>query len=142
MLRTTVFLLVHAEVRMIRLTLELLVFAGLTVGLLGCGQATEDANRAKTVEAVAIVTHKGAPVEGATVVFEPAASQPRGAMGLTDASGKAILRTYDAGDGAIPGAYQVAITKSATSAIHRHMVERSRAKPSRSNMTSSRWCGR
>jgi hypothetical protein len=72
----------------------------------GCGTSNPD-----TVSATGTVTYKGAPVEGATVVFGAASGQPSGAQGKTDASGKFSLTTFKEGDGAIPGKYSVVITK-------------------------------
>jgi len=74
----------------------------------GCGQ--QGADRPKTVPVTGTVTHGGAPVEGATVAFQ-SASGARGAVGVTDAGGKYTLTTFESGDGAVPGAYQVKIFK-------------------------------
>ncbi len=74
----------------------------------GCGQ--QGADRPKTVPVTGTVTHGGAPVEGATVAFQ-SASGARGAVGVTDAGGKYTLTTFESGDGAVPGEYQVKIFK-------------------------------
>ncbi|MGH7202173.1 MAG: carboxypeptidase-like regulatory domain-containing protein, partial [Planctomycetaceae bacterium] len=50
------------------------------------------------------------PVEGATVVFIPTGHK-HGATAQTDAEGKFQLRTYEPGDGAVPGNYKVTIRK-------------------------------
>jgi hypothetical protein len=79
------------------------------ISVLGCGQAT-DPNRPKTYPVSGTVTQAGQPVEGANVVFQ-LADGSRGAVGVTDASGKYTLTTFSAGDGAVVGDYKVAITK-------------------------------
>jgi len=77
----------------------------------GCGE-TVDADRPETAPVTGTVTYNGQPVEGATVTFMAGASGGRGAVGTTDASGKFQLTTFEAGDGAIPGAYKVKIAKT------------------------------
>jgi len=76
---------------------------------LGCG-GQQGADRPSACPVTGTVTHNGQPVEGATVAFQ-AASGSRGAVGVTDAAGKYTLTTYESGDGAVPGAYQVTIFK-------------------------------
>lgn len=51
----------------------------------------------------------------ATVVFSPTGDQPA-ATGTTDAEGKFTLTTYEFGDGAAAGSYQVMVTKILTPA--------------------------
>lgn len=77
----------------------------------GCGE-TVDVDRPETAPVTGSVTYNGQPVEGATVTFMAGASGGRGAVGTTDASGKFQLTTFEAGDGAIPGAYKVKIAKT------------------------------
>jgi hypothetical protein len=60
------------------------------------------------------VTLDGQPVAGANVSFSPTSGGGKAAVGTTDASGKFTLTTMKSGDGAVPGAYLVTITKSAT----------------------------
>jgi len=76
---------------------------------LGCG-GQQDAGRPKTVPVTGTVTHNGEPVEGATVAFQ-ASGGSQSAIGVTDAGGKYTLTTFESGDGAVPGAYQVKIFK-------------------------------
>jgi hypothetical protein len=66
--------------------------------------------RPKTVPVDVTVSYKGKFVSGATVVFVPK-DGPRGAVGRTDAQGRAKLMTFVAGDGAMPGSYRVTIDK-------------------------------
>jgi hypothetical protein len=91
-------------VRRVLLTL-LLTGAGLC---LGC-------NRKPGVEGVVAVsgtvTYQGKPVEGANVMFAPQNPEARSASGRTDASGRFQLTTLQSGDGAVCGAYKVAISK-------------------------------
>jgi len=61
------------------------------------------------------VTFRGKPVEGASVVFVPAVAGKRAAVGTTDATGRFRLTTKDPGDGALPGAYAIAVSKTEAS---------------------------
>lgn len=71
----------------------------------GCGGTDYD-----SVPVSGTVTYKGSPVEGATVAFHGgSASVP--ATGVTDASGKFKLSSYDPNDGAPAGSYKVTVTK-------------------------------
>ena len=56
------------------------------------------------------VLHKGQPVAGATVIFEPLGSTPA-ATGETDTAGRFQLTTFNPNDGAVPGEYKVAVHK-------------------------------
>lgn len=76
----------------------------------GCGGA-DDSNRPTRVKTSGTVTHKGQPVEGATVLFAPAEGQGHAATGLTDSQGRFRLTTFLANDGAVPGNYKVTISK-------------------------------
>jgi len=76
----------------------------------GCG-GTDDGNRPPRVKTSGTVTHSGQLVEGATVLFSPAAGQGHAATGLTDAKGQFRLTTFQAQDGAVPGTYKVTISK-------------------------------
>jgi hypothetical protein len=57
-----------------------------------------------------IVTYNGAPLAGATIVFSPVAHD-HGAAGITNAAGEFVLQTFDPGDGAVPGKYQITVRK-------------------------------
>lgn len=75
----------------------------------GCGRS---ANRPKTVKVNGVVLYNGQPVEGALVMLVATDPNGRGAVGKTDAQGKFTLTTFDPNDGAIPGTYNVAISKT------------------------------
>ena len=88
-----------------------LVLAGVALALtIGCTEPGVE--RPETFAVTGIVTLDGNPVEGATVTFVPAAGD-RSAAGMTDASGKYALTTFEGGDGAGPGEYGVKIEKYA-----------------------------
>lgn len=61
------------------------------------------------------VTYNGSPLADATVTFQAADSPAKIAFGRTDASGNYQLSTA-AGPGAIPGEYQISVTKMEASA--------------------------
>jgi hypothetical protein len=77
----------------------------------GCGGPSNPA----TAPAGGTIVYNGAPVEGAMVSFQPQ-DTPRPATGTTDAQGEFTLSTYGQGDGAIPGNYNVIVTKTSGSA--------------------------
>jgi len=87
---------------------------GVILGLSwGCGTKGP-----KVSPVTGIVLYKGAPLEGATVVFAPAsgsAGTSPVALGTTDAQGRFRLRSSadpaKAIDGAVPGEYRVVISK-------------------------------
>lgn len=81
-------------------------------GLSGCGPRTRLEGLAP-VEGT--VTFRGKAVEGATVVFVPATAGKRAAIGTTDATGRFRLTTKDPGDGAFPGPYAIAVSKTEAS---------------------------
>ncbi len=76
--------------------------------LAGCGGETLPT----TARARGVVTYKGAPVEGARVMFHPVDGGARTSYGTTDASGKFELSTFGTGDGALIGRHKVTITKA------------------------------
>lgn len=75
--------------------------------LVGCGS---EAELDGLVAVTGTVTHNGQPVEGATVTFNP--TEGRAASGITDAEGRFTLTTLTANDGAMPGSYNVGISKT------------------------------
>jgi len=81
-----------------------------TGGLMTAGGCRRGPVRPKTVPVTVVVSYKGEPVGGATVVFIPK-NGPRAAVGRTDASGRARLTSFTTGDGAVPGSYTVTIDK-------------------------------
>ena len=83
------------------------VFVSLCV--IGCSGVPDD--RPSVVPVTGKITYKGKPVTGAFVNFSSEKS-PRPANGTTDDDGRFSLTTFDTDDGAIPGEYQVSVTKS------------------------------
>jgi hypothetical protein len=81
-----------------------------SAGLGGCGQKLPPGAR-PTKKATVTVLYKGAPVEGAVVTFVNQEGDPAAANGKTDAQGKAIMKTYVEGDGAVLGLHKVMISK-------------------------------
>jgi hypothetical protein len=76
----------------------------LAVMATGCGQTNTVKGR---------VLLDGQPVAGATVTFVPDADgQGRPAFGTTDSDGYFQLMTYRPGDGALPGAYRIVVSKT------------------------------
>ncbi len=92
---------------MFRISVCVLVCAAVAVALAGCNSP----GGVGATDVSGTVTYNGAPVEGATVSFVPTGDSGKVAAGTTDAQGKFSLTTVQPGDGAIPGAYQVAISK-------------------------------
>ena len=68
--------------------------------------------RPATYPVTGTVTFKGAPLEGAQVIFVPTAKGGQAATGLTDAAGKYSVGTYQAKDGAQEGEYRIKIIKT------------------------------
>lgn len=93
--------------------LRSMLCVGFALAALGCGGGSSPPpNRPKTVKVTGKVTYKGAAVDGATITFTPASGEGNGAGGRTDANGEYTLTTFAPQDGAIPGSYQVTISKS------------------------------
>lgn len=90
-------------------------FLAMTLGtatLLGCGGGKDvPKDRVPVFKVKGKVMLGTAPLDGATVKFEPFEGQ-LGAAGTTDKNGEFVLNTYDSGDGAAAGKYRVAIIKS------------------------------
>ena len=82
----------------------------LALGWIGGCARSSDGDNPKTYPVSGTVTQNGGPVAGATVNFQ-LADGSRSAFGITDESGKYTLTTFASGDGAVPGEYQIAITK-------------------------------
>lgn len=79
--------------------------------VVGCSGRAKS-NRPETVPVSGIVTHKGQPIEGATIMFFPKVPPGNGAGGLTDSSGEYRLTTFESADGAVPGSYLVTVMKT------------------------------
>lgn len=69
-------------------------------------------NLPQTVKASGVVTHNGTPVENASVVFAPIAPGEHAASGRTDSRGRFELKAFPSKDGAVPGKYRVAVSKT------------------------------
>jgi len=83
------------------------VLFAVLAALAGCQRGSA---RPPTVPVKVDVSYRNRPVSGATVTFLPVGG-PRGAVGRTNAKGRALLRTFAADDGALPGRYRVTIDK-------------------------------
>lgn len=87
--------------------------ATITLGLAvltGCSDSAPKREGPPTYPVSGVVTQGGSPVAGATVRFE-LADGSKSSSGRTDAQGKYVLATFEAGDGALPGDYRVTIVK-------------------------------
>ena len=85
-----------------------------SVWFVGCGGGNDNwsKDRPQTSEVQGKVTLDGAPVEGATVSFSSVGEKSIGAVGMTDSAGEFSLRTYEPGDGAVPGKHKVTVIKA------------------------------
>jgi hypothetical protein len=99
---------------MYKIRLNYLLLAAMTLPLLGCGGYDKwKDGRPKTYPTTGSVIFDGAPVEGATLVFQPVdevAGKPGTAV--TDASGYFSVQTFDPGDGLTEGTHRVSIAKT------------------------------
>jgi hypothetical protein len=91
-----------------RVFLMLLCAAAVPAGCGGDDQWTAD--RPRPVSVHGTVLYNQQPVEGATVTFVPQ-DHTHAAVGRTDSSGRFQLRTFDRNDGAVPGRFQVTVSK-------------------------------
>lgn len=93
---------------MVRNGLFLAVAAVIGIAVVGCSKTSLSGLSPVT----GTITQGGKPLEGATVIFAPAAqSAARAAAGVTDANGVFTLTTLQPGDGAMPGDYNVTVSK-------------------------------
>jgi hypothetical protein len=83
----------------------------------GCASKPYEAQRPKLVPVHGVVRYNGKPLDAARVTFAHAATGVS-AYGVTDAEGKFTLTSFEPGDGAPPGKYQVAVSK-AQETVHR-----------------------
>lgn len=82
----------------------------LAAALAGCGGDRGD--RPDTHPVSGVIKFKGTPVEGANVTFAPVnASDGAAAFGVTGTDGRYELTTFESGDGAVAGDYQVTVKK-------------------------------
>ena len=90
--------------------LVLALLAGFTVAMLGC---TGETKLGGTAPGGGTLKMDSAPLEGAQVTFVPIGqTQGRPASGQTDAAGHFTPQTLTANDGALPGDYEVKVTKT------------------------------
>jgi hypothetical protein len=94
----------------VRLLFCVVVAAALLPGV-GCSRNNRG-NRPETFPVHGNVTMAGEPLAGATVMFNPVAVGGSGGIAVTDVNGHYRLTTFEAGDGAVPGDYQVALVKT------------------------------
>lgn len=87
----------------------------LTIALLLAGCSGGDKwtkSLPETVPAGGVVLLDGQPVEGAAVVFAPVSPGKYPAQALTGSGGRFELKAFPSKDGAVPGSYQVAVSKT------------------------------
>jgi hypothetical protein len=92
-----------------RVCLLLSVCLAVLVGLAGCASESRR-DGPEMVDVTGTITLDGEPVEGAHVRFSPETRGPA-AFAVSDKRGRYELRTFDPGDGAIPGKYGISVTK-------------------------------
>jgi len=86
-------------------------FLGLALSLLTSGCSAPNPS-AECIPVSLTVTYKGKPIEGAQVTFSAVGEGARSCQGTTDESGRATIGTFSTDDGAMPGAYTVAVSKA------------------------------
>ena len=82
---------------------------------IGCSISCQKTSKLEgLVPASGVLTFENAPVEGAAVMFAPAAgsSGMRTATATTDAKGRFSMMTLNPGDGVFPGEYVISIQKT------------------------------
>lgn len=99
------------SIRPLRWVVCSLACGALLVAVTGCGGGADRPEGMPELSPATItVTYKGQPVEGATVTLAPT-SGTYSAGAVTDASGKAVMKTNGTYDGVAPGDYMVSISK-------------------------------
>lgn len=93
----------------------LLILAAASLGC-GSGEPTLIPGRNPTVPVRGQITLDGTPIEGATVMFFSEKLMIT-SYGKTDQSGQYELTTYEPGDGAPAGRYQVSVKKSSQTIV-------------------------
>ena len=103
-----------------------------TVAGSGCGRSGVPAGppRLPTVAAAGVLTVRGQPVAGATVVMHHAEGRAS-AIGTTDAEGRFTLTTYQKDDGAPAGHYRVTVAKNDTTEVEPGVLAPLSAEPTR-----------
>ena len=82
------------------------------VFLVGCPIVLGCSPGSATSRVSGTVTMDGEPLAGVQVTFYPVGGEGRPAIGNTDEGGSFRLSTFEPGDGAAPGEYEVAITSA------------------------------
>lgn len=90
-----------------------ILFAALAVVVTGCSGGPDD--RVAVHKVTGKVMMAGSPLAGASVAFSPKDGQ-RAAIGKTSDDGTFVVTTYDYGDGAAEGNFDVLISKSSAPA--------------------------
>ncbi len=85
------------------------------LGLAGC-EPESLRDGPEMVKVSGTLTLDGEPVAGAHIRFSPEGKGPA-AFAETDTRGRYQLRTFDPGDGAIPGKYRISVTKEVTEGV-------------------------
>jgi hypothetical protein len=90
-----------------KLALAILLPLGMLVAGAGCGGA----DLPPRVPVSGTVNYQGKPVPNVQVSFVPVDNQKsRPGQGTTDASGKFVIATFEAGDGVMPGEYKITVS--------------------------------
>lgn len=76
--------------------------------VIGCGTGNQNP---PTSPVSGKVTYKGEGVEGATIQFLPSGPEAKVANAISEADGTYALSTFEPGDGAMPGKYNVTVRK-------------------------------
>lgn len=85
------------------------------VALVGCSSDDGADDLPETVSAEGVLTLDGKPLEGASIVLSPSDPAGYAASTISGTNGKFRLQSFPMKDGAVPGNYQIAVTKSVES---------------------------
>lgn len=90
--------------------------AAFAVTSLGCGGSVDKskAGRPATVTAKGSITYNGKALDGAVIVLSPKQAGGIAASGMSDAEGNFDLQAFPPDPGAVPGDYNVIVTKMST----------------------------
>ncbi len=89
-----------------------LIACCLVVASSGCNKGPAKPDDLPELTACTItVNYKGAPVEEANVLLSPTSGNKFSAIGTTDASGKAVMKTDGKYEGVVAGEYRVTVKK-------------------------------
>ncbi len=83
--------------------------------LIGCSADDGTDDLPETVSAEGVLTLDGKPLEGASIVLSPSDTAGYAASAISGSNGKFRLQSFPMKEGAVPGAYQIAVTKSVES---------------------------